>query len=209
MEDIIIAVVSAVIAFVVPAALKQFWPEPQQVDSLPWLKWCVAGFVGGALGGIASGAMGSVGGGIGNWAAFGVSIGLMQWFALRGYRTVGIWFIFASMLGWILYLVGGPQVGWIVAGVSVGLMQYLGLAQWKGAPWWIVGNALAWPVAGAVGYGAGLSLLGANVMLAWIVGWGIVGLVGAALLLWPLSRLQGTGKDQTDENIPQQTETEV
>jgi hypothetical protein len=190
MEEIITAVISAVIAFIVPTVLKQFWPEPEQVDSLPWLKWCVAGFVGGALGGIASGAMGSVGGGIGNWAAFGVSIGIMQWFALRGYRSVGMWFIFASMLGWMLFVVGGPQGGWIVAGVAVGLMQYLSLTRWQGAAWWIVANFIAWPVAGAVGYGVGLLLLGSNPVLAWIVGWGVVGLVGAILLLWPLSRLQ-------------------
>lgn len=53
-EDVVTAIISAVIAFVVPTALKQFWPEPEQVDALPWLKWCVAGFVGGALGGIVS-----------------------------------------------------------------------------------------------------------------------------------------------------------
>ena len=210
MEEIIIAIISAVIAFVVPTVLKQFWPEPEQVDSLPWLKWCVAGFVGGALGGIASGLMGSVGGGVGNWAAFGVSIGLMQWFALRGYRSVGMWFIFASMLGWMLFVVGGPQIGWIVAGIAVGLMQYLVLAQCKGSVWWIVANPIAWPIAGVVGYGVGLLLLGSNPILAWVVGWGVVGLVGAALLLWPLSRLQEKEKaQQADEEVPQQNETEA
>jgi len=50
-DEIIKAIISAIIAFTVPTALKQFWPETEQVDSLPWFKWCVAGFVGGALGG--------------------------------------------------------------------------------------------------------------------------------------------------------------
>jgi hypothetical protein len=192
---IVITAVSAVIAFVIPTVLKRFWLEPERVDLLPWFKWCAAGFGGGVLGGIASGVMGSLGGGIGNWAAFGVSIGLLQWFALRGYRPVGVWFIIASMFGWILYLVGGAGAGWIVAGVSVGLMQYLSLTRRPGAPWWIVGNALAWPVAGGVGYAVGLLFLSSSPVLAWVAGWGVVGLVGAILLLWPLSRLQEIGTD--------------
>jgi hypothetical protein len=124
----------------------------------------------------------------------------MQWFALRGYRSVGMWFIFAGMLGWMLFVLGGFQGGWIVAGVAVGLMQYLSLTRWKGAAWWIVTNPIVWPIAGAVGYGVGLLLIGSNPMLAWVVGWGVVGLVGAALLMWPLSRLQEKEKSlETEE----------
>jgi hypothetical protein len=101
-EDILKMIVSAVIGVVVPAALKQFLPEPKPVTSLPWFKWCVAGFVGGALGGLGSGIATLTGAGlagIGNWAIFGVSIGLLQWLALRGYRTVGTWFVLSSMVG--------------------------------------------------------------------------------------------------------------
>lgn len=190
-EDIIKAIVSAAIGFLVPAALKQFWPEPEPEDSLPWFKWCVAGFIGGALGGLVSGIlslMGAGGGGLGNWAAFGVAVGLLQWFALRGYRSVGTWFILASMLGWTLFILGGLW-GWVVSGVAVGLLQYLSLTNWKRAGLWIVFNAFAWPIAGWVGITVGGPFLAANPALVWIVGWGIVGLVGAMILLVPLALL--------------------
>jgi hypothetical protein len=61
-----------------------------------------------------------------------------------------------------------------------------------------------------VGYGIGSLLLSSNPILAWIVGWGVVGLVGAALLLWPLSRVQEKEKAQEiDKEVAQQNETEV
>jgi hypothetical protein len=151
----------------------------------------VAGFVGGALGGIASALLGPIGwsaAGIGNWAVFGVAIGLFQWLALRGYRSVGTWFVVASTLGWMLFLLGGAW-GWVVAGVAVGLMQYFSLTPWKGAGWWIVANPIAWLVAGWAGIAVGTPLLGSNPALAWVAGWGVVGLVGAIILLLPLSRL--------------------
>ncbi|MBI2909439.1 MAG: hypothetical protein HYX92_17475 [Chloroflexi bacterium] len=191
-EQIIQALISAGIGFIVPAALKQFWPEAEAEDSLPWLKWCIAGFVGGALGGLASVFMGVAGmgaAGIGNWGGFGVAVGILQWFALRGYRTVGTWFVFASMIGWMLYTVGGGAWGWIVSGAAVGMLQYLGLTKWKGAGWWIVANLIAWPIAGPAGVAVGTPMSKSNPALAWVVGWGVVGLVGAILLLLPLSRL--------------------
>jgi hypothetical protein len=187
-DEIIKAIISAIIAFTVPIALKQFWPETEQVDSLPWFKWCVAGLVGGALGGIAGGAMELVEAG-GHWPVFGVAIGLLQWFALRGYRSVGTWFVFASMLGWMLWFLGGPSWGWVVSGVAVGIMQYLSLAKWKGAGWWILANPIAWPIAGWAGIAVATPLFGSKPVLAWIIGWGVVGLVGATMLTVPLSRL--------------------
>jgi len=187
--EIIKTIVSAIVAIVVPAVLKQFWPEPTQDVTLPGFKWCVAGFVGGALGGIASGAIGAAGGGIGNWAIFGMAIGLLQWFVLRSYRPVAWFFVFASVLGWMLFMLGGAW-GWVVSGVAVGLLQYLGLTKWKGAGWWILGNIIAWPVAGWIGILIGMMLLGWNPFLAWIIGWGVVGLVGAVILLAPLSQLK-------------------
>jgi hypothetical protein len=50
-------------------------------------------------------------------------------------------------------------------------------------------NPIAWPIAGLVGIAAGLPLVSANPVLAWIFGWGVVGLAGAAILLLPLSHL--------------------
>ena len=188
-NEILKTVISAVIAVVVPAALKQFLPEAKREETLPWFQWCVAGFVGGALGGIASGAIGVVGEGIGNWASFGVAIGLLQWFVLRSYRPVAFWFVLASLIGWMLFILGGAW-GWIVSGVAIGLLQYLGLTQWKGAGWWIPGNIIAWPIAGLVGIAVGTPLMGSNPFLAWIIGWGVVGLVGAMILIVPLSQLK-------------------
>jgi hypothetical protein len=191
-EDVIKAIVSAIIGFVVPSALKQFFPVIRPRDTMPWLEWCIAGFIGGALGGFASGAIGLMGvgaGGFGNWAVFGVSIGLLQWFALRGYREVGTWFVVASMLGWMLFIFGGA-FGWIVSGTAVGLLQYLSLTNYKGAAWWILGNAIVWTVAGAVGIIAGTPLLSMNPVMAWVFGWGVVGFVGAILLLIPLAQLR-------------------
>ena len=188
-DEIIKAIISAIIAIVVPAALKNFWPATTQETSLPWLKWSVAGLVGGALGGAMSGAMGLVAAGVGNWAVFGLSMGLLQWFALRGYRPTAIWFILASVVGWMLFNLGGAW-GWVVSGVAVGLLQYLGLTQWKGAGWWILGNIIAWPIAGWAGIVVGTPLFKSNPILAWVLGWGVVGLVGALILLAPLAALK-------------------
>jgi hypothetical protein len=102
---------------------------------------------------------------------------------------VETWVIFASMIGWTLFPLGGAW-GWIVSGLAVGVLQYLGLAHWKGAEWWIVANPVAWSIAGMIGVAAGSLLLSANPVLAWIFGWGVVGLAGAAMLLLPLSQLE-------------------
>lgn len=192
-EDIIKWVASAIIGFVVPAALKVFWPkEPDSVESLPWFAWCVAGFVGGALGGLASGILGITGtglGGFGNWAIFGMAIGLFQWFALRGYRSVGIWFILASLIGWTLFMLGGAW-GWVVSGLAVGILQSLSLTSYRRPFLWIIANPIVWPIAGWAGIAAGTPLVSLNPVLAWIVGWGVVGFVGAILLLLPLGLIK-------------------
>lgn len=196
LDEIVKAVISAAVAVIVPSAIKQFWPEPEPSDSAPVFTWAVAGFIGGALGGLVSGAMGPVGAGIGNWAAFGAAIGLMQWFALRGYRAVGVWFVFASTLGWTLFTLAGGlggAWGWIIAGGAVGILQSLSLGQGKGAFWWIVVNPLAWLIAGWAGVIVGMPLVQVNPVLGWIVGWGVVGLVGAIVLIAPLTQLQARG----------------
>jgi hypothetical protein len=192
-EEIVRAIVSAAIAVIVPSVLNQFWPEAEPTESVPWFSWSVPGFVGGSLGGIASGALGPAGAGIGNWAAFGAALGLLQWVALRGYRPVGIWFVFASALGWTMVVLGGglgEGWGWIVAGAAVGILQSLSLARWDGAIWWIPANAIAWLIAGWAGITVGTPLVHDTPVLAWIVGWGVVGLVGGVILLAPLSQLK-------------------
>jgi hypothetical protein len=160
---------------------------------VPWFAWVVAGFIGGAMGGIASGILGAAGGGVGNWAAFGTSVGLFQWLALRGFRPVGIWFVFASAVGWTMFVLGEglfPGGGWIVAGTAVGILQSLSLARWGGAFWWIPGNAISWPIAGWAGILIGVPIVQDSPVLGWIVGWGVAGLVGAVLLLAPLAMLR-------------------
>ncbi|MEA3408623.1 MAG: hypothetical protein U9R48_11210 [Chloroflexota bacterium] len=183
-DAVVKAVVSAVVAFTVPKALNQFWPVEEEVESLPWLKWCMASAVGGLLGGSINLAVGVMGAGVGNWAILGVSLGLFQWLALRGYRNVGTWFILASTLGWMLFNLGGR----IVSGVAVGIMQYLSLTQWRGAVWWIPANIIAWPVAGRLGTRLGMSM-GLDPGLSWLVAAVLTALVGSIILLFPLSRL--------------------
>lgn len=196
-EELVTTIVSAAIAVIVPSAIKQFWPEPEPSDSVPWLTWAVGGFVGGALGGLLSGILGAAGAGVGNWAAFGMAIGLMQWFALRGYRPVGIWFIVASTLGWTFFTLGGPLGsiwGWIIAGAAVGILQSLSLGHGTSAVWWIVVNPIAWVLAGWAGIVVGTPLMQATPVLGWIVGWGVAGLVGALILIVPLTRLQARNR---------------
>lgn len=187
MDDILKAVISAVISIAVPALLKQILPEPEKVDELPVLKWIVAGFVGGTIGGIVSGSMGLVLEGYGNWAAYGTAIGLMQWFALRGYRTVNFWFVLSSTIGWLMFNLGGPVFGWVVAGFFTGIMQYLGITRYKGSACWILANPIIWPIAGWVGFIVGTAIFGTNPILAWVMGWAVVGMTGAILLLLPLN----------------------
>ncbi len=188
-DQILKSVISAIIAFAIPAALKKFWPDVEKVKKLPWQKWCIAGFIGGALGGIGSGAIGTAPGDIDNWAIYGLAIGIFQWYALRGYRSVGSWFILASLLGWMLFPLGGI-VGWAVAGLFIGAFQSLTLTRSKNSFWWIPANIIAWTVAGLAGIQVGMLFIDANPVLAWVLGWGAVGLVGNIVLLYPLKIME-------------------
>lgn len=197
-EEILAAVGSAVIAFIVPRILKQAEKEILADDAVPWLGWSLAGLIGGAVGGIGSGVLAWFGWGLegfGNWAIFGAALGLAQWFALGNYRPVGAWFPLASMLGWMIAMFGqleGDLTGaFIVAGIVVGLLQFFSMTKYAGSGWWFLGNLIAWPVAGTVGFFVGAvvtPMIGFE--LAWIAGWSVVGLVGAIILIAPLSRLK-------------------
>jgi hypothetical protein len=197
-EEILAAVGSAVIAFIVPRILKQAEKEILADDAVPWFGWVMAGLIGGAVGGIASGLLGMFALGLegfGNWAAFGAALGLAQWFALGNYRPMGAWFPVASTLGWMIARIGeisgGLTGAFIVAGIAVGLLQFFSMTKYAGSGWWFFGNLIGWPIAGAVGFFVGAvitPMIGFE--LAWIVGWGVVGLVGAIILIAPLSRLK-------------------
>ncbi len=199
MDDILKAVVSAIIAYTLPRALgnigKTFTPAGSSERTLPWVQWLIASFIGGALGGAFSGAMGNQG--FGNWAVYGAALGIMQWFALRGYLPIGGWWAVASAVGWVVApFWGGNPLGGFIVGLTIGLLQTIGL-KIEGKSWWIGGNALAWglvalllpvlvePLGNAFGF-----------ILGWIIGWGLIALIGAFLLLLPLSRLS----PKTDKN---------
>jgi hypothetical protein len=99
------------------------------------------------------------------------------------------------MLGWTIAMYGQIWAGltgaFIVAGIAVGLLQFFSMTKYTGAGWWFLGNLIAWPIAGTVGFFVGAvvtPMIGFE--LAWIVGWGVVGLVGAIILIVPLSRLK-------------------
>ena len=192
MNEITKAIISAVIAYVIPRALggigKTFTPAGSTKRDLPWVQWLIASFIGGALGGTFSGAMGDQG--FGNWAMYGAALGIMQWFALRGYLPIGGWWAVASAIGWMFApLFGGNPLGGFFVGLAIGFLQMIGLAA-DGKSWWIAGNAFAWglvallipllvePIGDAFGF-----------VLGWIIGWGVVALIGAILLLLPLARL--------------------
>ena len=192
MDELSKAIIGAVVAYIIPRALggigKTFTPAGSGKRTLPWVQWTIASFIGGALGGAFSGAMGDQG--FGNWAIYGAALGIMQWFALRGYLPVGGWWAVASAIGWAFApLFGGNPLGGFIVGLIVGLLQVIGLNV-EGKAWWIGGNALAWgltgfvilfliePIGDAFGW-----------LLGWIIGWGMIALIGAFLLLLPLSRL--------------------
>jgi hypothetical protein len=100
---------------------------------LPWFKWCVARFVGGVASGVLT---------VAGAEQAGLATGLLlvlqsvcsSGLPCADIARVGTWIIFASMIGWMLFILGGAW-GWIVSGQAVGLLQYLSLTNWKGAAW--------------------------------------------------------------------------
>ena len=192
MDELTKMVASAVVAYIIPKALggigKTFTPAGSSERSLPWAQWLIASFIGGAFGGALSSAMGDQG--FGNWAVYGATIGIMQWFALRAYLPIGGWWAVASAFGWaITPIFYGNSLGGFFVGLIIGILQIIGLKV-KGVGWWIGGNALAWGVAAILlpmlvePIGSAFSFI-----LGWMVGWGIIATIGATLLLLPLARL--------------------
>ena len=197
MDELTKMIASAVVAYVVPKALggigKTFTPAGSSERTLPSVQWLLASFIGGALGGALSGAIGNQG--AGNWALYGAALGIMQWFALRAYLPVGGWWALASALGWssAALFVGNPLGGFFV-GLVIGVLQIIGLKA-KGIVWWIGGNVLAWGLAALL-----LPLLVEPIgaafgpILGWMIGWGMIATIGAAILLFFLARLEPKNK---------------
>lgn len=192
MDEITKMVAGAVIAYIVPRTLggieKTFTPAGAKDRNLPWVQWLIASFIGGSFGGAISGMIGNQG--FGNWAVYGAMLGIMQWFALRSYLPVGGWWAVASTLGWAStpFFAFTPFGGFFV-GLTIGILQSIGLKA-KGQSWWIGGNAIGWGVAGlllpALAFAIGSTF---EFTVGWLLGWGLIALIGAFLLLLPLSRL--------------------
>ena len=191
--------ISAAVAYLTPkilgnigSALKS---EAQTDESpLPILPWLLAGLIGGAAGSAFSAAMGNQG--AGNWAAYGAALGIMQWFVLRNRLPVGGWWALASALGWAAFPLV-PQtaglisaaMGGVTVGLAVGILQIIGLKA-DGVGWWIGGNAVAWGLTGAIAFLIAPPIMMIfGPMMGWLVGWGVVGLLGFLFLLYPLANL--------------------
>jgi hypothetical protein len=198
LEEIVTTIASALVAAILPRIIKQAEKGIKSMDSVPWLSWTLAGLVGGALGGIASGLLGLLAlglGSFGNWAVYGAALGLLQWFVLGDYRPVSAWWPLVTTTGWMFAAVGealgGLVFAFILAGVMVGLFQFFFLRKYTNAGVWIIGNVLAWPVAGATGYLVGTFITPTvGLEWAWVVSWAEVGMLGAIILIMPLSRLK-------------------
>lgn len=95
-------------------------------------------------------------------AVIGISVGIMQWLALRGRINRAGWWILASIIGFAVGKAVGDAfaqavpgaVGFGLSGAAIGAS--LGIAQWfvlrrhvAQAGWWVLASALAW----AVGWG--------------------------------------------------------
>ena len=201
-------IISAFIAWVVPKILDGVLTRAgsegngrgELEKDFPWVRWCIAHSIGGGVGGFLSGALGVVGlatpGGIGNWAIFGIAIGISQWLVLRRHLHLGPFWAVSSAVGWSIWSTfqaahaPGP-FGWSAVGLSVGILQWLILRRSRNrAVWWIPANLIGWLVAGTLGWALGMSLLEARVSppVAWVLGWAFVGLAASLVLGWGLRR---------------------
>jgi hypothetical protein len=199
---IIESIIGAVIGWLVPKLLERISTEPVPTNKLSWLHWCFALGVGGAIGGFMSGTLAALGwrtpGGLGNWTAFGVSIGISQWWVLREYLNIRPSWAVLSALGWSVWAyfqatAAPAPLGWIMVGLAVGILQWFDLI--KRVHWhilWVPANAFAWPIAGALGTAFGFALLNSGIPfpVAWVLGWGCVGLIGSLLLGLALVRMR-------------------
>lgn len=108
MEELLKIIVSGIVAYYVPKFLK--WTESKGKSSQG--RWVLACFIGGALGGIASGALAMAGTpridrqGFGNWAAFGACLGMAQQISLKGRLPVTGWWSVAATAGWAVFPLG-------------------------------------------------------------------------------------------------------
>jgi hypothetical protein len=199
-ELLVEPVIGLIIALIVIIVLEQVVSEKEApVGKFPWFFWLFAHLVGGAGGGLVSAAIkGVVQGGMANWAAFGASLGVMQWLVLRHYIPVGRYWAVATTIGWSTFtvfqlLVFPTPLAWFCTGIMVGLMQWLVIKKKATyAGWWFGINCIAWSIAGFLGFYLGLAILDStqNPILSWVAGWAIIAGIGAMILALPMMRMQ-------------------
>ncbi len=119
----------------------------------------------------------------------GAAVGAVQWLVLRRYVPgINRWAIFTG-----LGLAVGMFIQWTFVGLGVGMMQWMLLRrELNKTQWWLVANAVAWPLGylfGSVASSALSTALG-SVFLGGLVGsvliGAIIGAVTGLLLLWLL-----------------------
>jgi len=185
MDEYLKMIVSGVIAYYLPKILKI---TDVTETKTPWFPWLLSSFVGGAIGGIASAWLGNAG--FGNWAIYGACLGIAQQTAIKKYIPATGWWAVASTVGWALYPLGQFWAP-VLVGISLGILQSLSLRKVSGKGWWVGGNLVIWPLVTMIGMAIVGPIFGTfGPVLGWIVGWGLVGLLGAILLIYPLSQLK-------------------
>lgn len=204
MEAILMAVIGAVVSYLVPKILDPFFKRSRQAPAeyrFPWPWWILSLTIGAGIGGALSAALGVQGlnspGGLGNWAVFGACLGIAQWLVLQNEARLSAFWPLASALGWSVFAyfqavkAPGP-LGWIFAGLAVGLLQWPILRKRRrSAFWWVPANAIAWLFGGSMGLAAGLGMQQAGMSFAsvWVLGWSLVGLFGSLITGFALSRM--------------------
>jgi hypothetical protein len=96
-------------------------------------------------------------------AVIGVSIGILQWVALRGRINRAGWWILASIIGFAVgkfaadYIATslsgavGSGLGGVAIGASLGIAQWLVLRRHVAkAGWWVLASGLAWAIGWAI-----------------------------------------------------------
>jgi len=137
-------------------------------------------------------------------AVIGISVGIMQWLALKGHINRAGWWILASIIGFAVGNAVGDAfaqavpgaVGFGLSGAAIGAS--LGIAQWfvlrrhvAQAQWWVLANVLAW----AVGWGIinvvdeAVGVPTATAYIIGAVGAAVAGMITGVALVW-LMRLR-------------------
>ncbi|KHE92195.1 MAG: hypothetical protein K8F52_01455 [Candidatus Scalindua rubra] len=198
-------IVSGVLSYSIPKIIERLQKERGNLESLeqafPWLHWCLAHAIGGAVGGTISAGLAPAGlqstGGMGNWAVYGASLGIAQWFVLRKYCQISPLLAVASTFGWSVFAYfeatkAPGYMGWISVGIAIGVLQWFVLrTKLTRAYWWVPANAVTWFLAGTIGIVIGTAILqsGVSPMFSWILGWSVVGLTGSIITGFAMSRM--------------------